>query len=345
MTKKILLVLLAIAFALSLLGCSTQISENPTVTIEDMMGRELHLPAQIDTIFCIDPMSAITLYTVAPETLAGWNYALNEQESAFILEEYRNLPVYGMGGSINFEAALAAKPDIALLTGTLGGGLVEKAQMFAEKLGVPVVILDNSLASSPAVFTLLGQITGNTAQGEALSAYASKAIGSVVDIDETASIYYANGVVSLDTSAKGTAASQLFDMVQADNVCDLPSETGDRITVTKEHIIDWDPQFIFVNGEPAQSLSGASAAQDIMNDPQLTNVAAVVSGNVISIPKAPFAWVDRPRSVNLLIGIEWLGSILYPDHYTFSRNNIKEFYTLFYHIDLTDTQIDELLGQ
>jgi iron complex transport system substrate-binding protein len=344
MTKRILLIVLAIAMLVSLAACSANSQDKQTVIIEDMMGREIEIPAQINTIFCIDPMSAITLYTVAPDKLAGWNYALNDFESAYILEEYRDLPVFGMGGSINYEAALAAQPDIALLTGTLSDGLVDKAEKFAESLGIPVVILDNALTQAPSVFTLLGQITGNTKQGSALSAYASDALSAIVDIDEQASIYYANGVVSLDTSAKGTAASQLFDMVQSNNVCDLPSESGDRVTVTKEHIIDWNPQFIFVNGEPTQGLSGASAAQNIMDDPQLANVQAIKDGNVISIPKEPFAWVDRPRSVNLLIGIPWLGSILYPDNYAFTREDIREFYTLFYHIDLTEAQISELLG-
>ncbi|MBT3319532.1 MAG: ABC transporter substrate-binding protein [Clostridia bacterium] len=345
MTKKILLFLLAIAMIASLVACAADSQDKQTIIIEDMMGREIEIPGQIDTIFCIDPMSSITLYTVAPDMLAGWNYALNEFESAYILEEYRDLPVFGMGGSINFEAALAAKPDIALLTGTLSDGLVEKADMFAEKLGIPVVILDNALTQAPSVFALLGQITGNTKQAAALSSYATNAIERIAAIDEPTSIYYANGVVSLDTSAKGTAASQLFDMVQADNVCDLQSESGDRITVTKEHIIDWNPQFIFVNGEPTQGLSGSTAAQNVLSDPHLANVQAVKDGNVISIPKAPFAWVDRPRSVNLLIGIGWLGSILYPDNYSFSNEDIRNFYALFYHVDLTDTQIDELLNQ
>ena len=115
-----------------------------------------------------------------------------------------------MGGSINFEAVVSAGPDVALLTGTLNDGLVEKADGFAEKLGVPVIILDNSLSEAPSVYTLLGEITGEAQQAKALSEYAQKALGSVADVDEEVTIYYANGVASLDTSAKGTAASMLF---------------------------------------------------------------------------------------------------------------------------------------
>ena len=310
-----------------------------------MMGRQIELPEKVDVIFCIDPMSSITLYTVAPDKLAGWNYEFNDYEAAYLLEEYRDLPVYGMGGSINYEAVVSAGPDVALLTGTLGEGLAEKADGFAEKLGVPVIILDNSLSEAPAVYALLGEITGETQQAQALSEYAQQALDSVADVNEEVTIYYANGISSLDTSAKGTAASMLFDMIHADNVCTLESESGDRISVTKEHIIEWDPQYIFVNGEPTEGLSGSKAAQAIRSDPQYANVQAVKDGNVISIPKSPFAWVDRPRSTNLLIGIGWLSSILYPEKYTFDDDDIREFYSLFYHMDLTKDQIGELLTQ
>ncbi len=345
MTKRILLIFLTIVLAFGLLGCAEKASEPEVSVITDMMGRQIEMPENVDVIFCIDPMSSIALYTVAPDKLAGWNYEFNDYEAKYLLEEYRDLPVYGMGGSINYEAVLTAGPDVALLTGTLGDGLAEKADGFEEKLGVPVIILDNSLTEAPAVYTLLGEITGETQQAEALSEYAQKALDSVAQIDNEVAIYYANGIDSLDTSAKGTAASQLFDMVHADNVCKLDSESGDRISVTKEHIIEWDPQYIFVNGEPTEGLAGSSAAQAILDDPQYANVKAVAEGNVISIPKSPFAWVDRPRSTNLLIGIGWLGSILYPDKYSFTDDDIKEFYSLFYHMELTKDQIDELLTQ
>jgi len=343
MLRKILTMLIVLLIAFSLFGCSDKKDSGGSRIFTDMAGRQIDLPEKIDTIFCIEPMSAITLYTLAPDMLAGWSYQFNEFEAEYILPEYRDLPVYGSGGSINFEAAIAAQPDIALLTGTLGDELIGKAEKFEEKLGVSVIILDNKLSAAADVYALLGEITGETEQAHALSTYAEKALGSIAEIDENVTIYYANGIASLDTSAKGTPASQLFDMVHAENVCDLNSESGDRITVTKEHIIEWNPEFIFVNGEPTQGLSGSSAAQDIMVDPDYTGVSAVMNGNVVSVPKAPFAWVDRPRSTNLLIGIRWLGSTLYPELYEFTYDDIKEFYSLFYHMELTDGQVEELL--
>ena len=37
------------------------------------------------------------------------------------------------------------------------------------------------------------------------------------------------------------------------------------------------------------------------------------AGRVHLSPELPFGWVDFPPSVNRLIGLWWLGKILYPD--------------------------------
>ena len=39
---------------------------------------------------------------------------LNEMEKSIILEEYHDLPNFGMGDSINYEAVIAADPTIAV---------------------------------------------------------------------------------------------------------------------------------------------------------------------------------------------------------------------------------------
>lgn len=347
--KTILFIVVMFALLLSAIGCapsSHTVSDEVNV-FSDMAGRSVTLPNSVNKIFCADPMSAITVYTIAPQKLLGWCYRLNDYEAAYILEEYRDLPVYGMKDSINYEAIIAADPDIAVLSGTINDVMIEKADKMQNKLGIPVIVLNIELAKAPEAYLILGNATGDTEQASALSSYAQDTLDAVVDIpeDQRVPIYYANGIDSLNTSAKGSAASQIFDLVQAENVCNMESENGDRMQVTKEHVINWNPAFIFVNGEPKDDLTGSAAAEEILNDAQYANIEAVQKDNVISIPKSPFAWLDRPRSVNRLIGIRWLGSLLYPDYYTFADKDIKDFYSLFYHLDLTDDELQQLLNQ
>jgi iron complex transport system substrate-binding protein len=62
-------------------------------------------------------------------------------------------------------------------------------------------------------------------------------------------------------------------------------------------------------------------------------------------PKLPFGWVDFPPAVNRLIGLWWLGKILYPDLFPEDlRALTRDFYTRFYHVTPTDTQIAQVLA-
>ena len=68
-------------------------------------------------------------------------------------------------------------------------------------------------------------------------------------------------------------------------------------------------------------------------------------GRVHLSPKMPFGWVDFPPSVNRLIGLWWLGKILYPDLFKEDlRELTRDFYEKFYHVTPTDAQIDHVLA-
>ena len=75
------------------------------------------------------------------------------------------------------------------------------------------------------------------------------------------------------------------------------------------------------------------------------SVKAVQAGRVHLSPKMPFGWVDFPPSVNRLIGLWWLAKILYPDLFPEDLNQLtREFYDKFYHVRVTDQQIERVLA-
>ncbi len=68
-------------------------------------------------------------------------------------------------------------------------------------------------------------------------------------------------------------------------------------------------------------------------------------GRVHLAPKLPFGWVDSPPSVNRLIGLWWLGKILYPDLFKEDMRELtRDFYTKFYRVTPNDAQIDRVLA-
>ena len=86
-------------------------------------------------------------------------------------------------------------------------------------------------------------------------------------------------------------------------------------------------------------------AANVRGDPLWKDVAAVRSGRVHLSPKLPFGWVDFPPSVNRLIGLWWLAQIFYPEHFKEDiRGLTRDFYTRFYHVTPSDTDLDRVLA-
>ena len=58
----------------------------------------------------------------------------------------------------------------------------------------------------------------------------------------------------------------------------------------------------------------------------------------------PFGWLDGPLA-NRLIGAEWLTRRRYPEvPQADLGDRVRDFYRLFYHRDVTDAELETLLG-
>src|SRR5262249_5500189 len=81
----------------------------------------------------------------------------------------------------------------------------------------------------------------------------------------------------------------------------------------------------------------------VAKDPAWASLRAVKSGHVFHAPELPWGWFDEPPAVNRLIGIRWLLAVLYPDRAkTDLRAETREFYKMFYHVELSEAQVDQL---
>ncbi|NLT58331.1 MAG: ABC transporter substrate-binding protein [Clostridiales bacterium] len=312
----------------------------------DMAGRSvvLQAPGADIKVGSTSPVAAYLIYTVNPDKLLGWNYALNDLERSHILPAYHDLTVYGMGEGLNSEAIIAAAPHFNLyISDKLDEAAVADADQLQQSMDIPVLVVSGKLKDTAEAYRLLGRAMGEEQKAEELAAYAERILSSVdaVDIpaEERVRIYYGNGPLSLETAPQGSTSSQVIDMVDGDNVAKLELGSGNRIEISLEQVLSWDPEVIVVNGEPKQGLSGNSAAEQLLADPGWADVSAIQNGRVYGSPKAPFSWIDRPTGPNRLIGLVWLAEILYPEAYGFDLDQeVNSFYQLFYHETLTDEQ-------
>ena len=322
-----------------------------TREITDMAGRKVTVPTaeNIESVFSAGSVAAIFLYMVAPDKLLGWNYELNDVEKSIILDKYQDLPNFGMGDAVNYEAVIAANPTIAINSGKINDAMVSDCDALSESLGIPVVAVDNELNNSAEAFRFMGELLGVEDHAEELAQYAEQVftdINVLSDIPEEkkVSVYFGNGEDSLETAPRGSQHAQILDAINAVNVADLELGDGSRVQISAEQLLAWDPDVIVVNGEPKADKSGSSAAEDILSNPDYASLKAVQDQKVYGTPNAPFSWVDRPAGPNRLIGMRWFSALIYPEYIKCDINEeIHKFFDLFYHVDLSDEQLENVL--
>jgi iron complex transport system substrate-binding protein len=326
-----------------------------TVTITDMAGRKVTIPKTIDNVYSSSPMGEVMMYTLAPSKIAGKTWNLDDAENNLLIDEYRKKPIlggwFGKNTTGNPEVIIKAHPDIVLSMGYLNKTDISSAERIEEKLGIPVIMLDAHLVMLDSTYRFLGKILGLTERADTLAVYCRSTINlansivSKIPESEKMRVYYAEGLVGLETDPEGSMHTEVLKMVGGINVAKMPiSGSYGRGTVSFEQILVWNPQIILVcldHGYP----QGTEHFTNILSNQSWQTIDAVKKSNVYCIPSLPFNWFDRPPSVNRLIGIRWLGNLLYPTYFKFDiKKETRDFYKLFYHKELTDEEIASVLA-
>jgi len=350
-------------FLLSLSGCAAgqaQPAANPTAVvasvpttgtreITDQAGRKVTVPRQVTKVFSTSPVGTIMVYTINPDKLLGWNYDLNPTERKYILPKYLSLPNLGgwYGKSTgNSEEIIRLHPDVIVSVGDIDPTSVSQSDQIQHQLNIPVVMIDSALTRTDQAYDLLGDLIGETVQAGALAAYCRDTITNVtekaklVPQDKRVRVYYAEGPKGLQTDPSGSNHTETLDLVGAINVANIENKGGSGMSpVSLEQVISWNPDVILSwDDERGGYYSG------ILSDPDWSSIKAVRDKRVYRTPNTPFNWFDRPFSSNRILGVKWVANLLYPDIYKYDiRGEAKKFYSLFYHTDLTDQQVTELL--
>ncbi len=378
LTKKrslaIVMMTACLAMALTLLaGCSgtdkaaTESSNNDAAqtetvdlmadrTITDDAGREVTIPGigALQKIYYTGAPGQIFCFTLAPELAAGTTMEFSDAELAYLPEGTGDLPYLGTlsgGKELNPEAIMAEGVQVifSVTTGKPGDSDVSSADDLQNQTGIPVVVLDGTLDATPTTYRTLGALLGKEDQAEKLASYCETALDNVdkavatVPEDQRVRLYYAEGSEGLQTEPKGSTHSLAFDRAGADNVAqDVEAQKGKGMSpVSLEQVLTWNPQVIIAWDDVARG----GADELIRTDANWSTIDAVKDGKVYTMPNVPFSWCDRPPSVNRILGIQWIANTLYPDAYDVDMVEVtKEFYSLFYHANVTDEQAREILG-
>ena len=154
-------------------------------------------------------------------------------------------------------------------------------------------------------------------------------------IDDPVTVYYSTSPDGLEAIAEGNFHGEVVEKIGAKNI--VPSTFGASSNkVSMEQLYIWDPDAIL--------LSEDEAYEDATTDSTWANLRAVKEGRVYLIPTEPYPFIDSPPATNRIIGIYWLGNLLYPELYPVGIvEKTKEFYSLYYSHDLSDADAERIL--
>lgn len=355
--KKQKLVVFALVLIMLLTACNKETSAKTETDISsdvagetriflDSAGREVEIPLNVTKVAPTGVPSQMILFTAAPDKLIGIARQFNADSLDYLDDEYLQYTefgqFYGKNANLNMEALIKAKPDVVIDMGEVKNNIKEDMDALQKQIGIPVVFLEASISTYGETYEKLGELLGMEAELKLLGDYSIEAITraqeitSSMDDSEKVSVYMAGGDNGLSTNGIGSFHAQTLDIVGAENVAVLDaSSTGSGNEVSFEQLLIWNPDLILAYTQALYDM--------ITTDATWQSLEAVKNGRVYKIPTAPFNFITDPPSVNRVLGISWLGNLLYPDKYEFNEDIFKDFSKIFYHTELSDDEVFEIL--
>ena len=264
-------------------------------------------------------------------------------------EEVRYLPTfgqfYGSKANLNMESLIDARPQIIIDLGNKKDSIADDMDRIQKQTGIPTVFIEANLDDMAAAYRTLGDILNRSDMAELLAQFIEKTVSMArensakIPENQRLSVLFGTGSTGLACNAAGSVQADVIDLVGAVNAI-IPQEVSNRgggTTVSLEEVYAVEPDVILLStGGPYDTLAQGEWA----------GLQAVQSGKYYEIPGLPYDWMSSPPSVNRVLGIWWLGNLLYPELYDYDMVQVaQEYYGLFWHYDLTEEEARQMLSR
>jgi iron complex transport system substrate-binding protein len=334
-----------VASAVTALSVSTLAAASAREVI-DSAGRKVQVPDRVERVVAAGPPASVLVVMLAPEKLVGWNLKPLESELAFLPPVVRNLPeigrLTGRGGTANLEVVMAAKPDVILDFGSVNATYVSLADRVQAQTRIPYILIGGRFDETVGALRTVGSIFGVPERAELLARRTetifdeTERVVRSTAVTQHPRVYLARRANGLESGNRGSINTEIIERAGGVNVVDAGRENGGLVNVSLEQILQWNPDTIIT--------TDSNFTDKVKTEPVWSNVEAVRRGRVFLSPSLPYGWIDGPPSLNRILGLQWLVRLFFPDRFQSDiRNESRNFYKLFYQVDVTDAQLDGLL--
>ncbi len=326
LSTQLLLILLTLSIAVPSYG--------KTRTITDMAGRTVEIPEKVERVICSGPGSLRYLtYLQGQEMVVGVD-SIEHRESRFDArpyaianQQYKKLPLIGeFRGHDNPELILGLEPQPQVIFKTYKDMGYDPDEL-QSKTGIPVICLSySSLASQRDTIykslQLMGEVIGKEQRAQEVCNFMEsqirdlKARTSDVQENERKSCYVGGIAKKGPHGFQSTEpAYPPFQFVNARNVACPPSGKGKPLqhaNVSKEQIVAWNPEILFVDISTCQLGEKAGAIYELRTDPAYRSLGAIESGEIYTV--LPYNWYSRNYG-SIIADAYYVGKVLYPAHF------------------------------
>jgi iron complex transport system substrate-binding protein len=297
----------------------------------DSAGRTVRLPQSIKRIIPAGPPAEVLLYSLAPETLAGLIEPWTDVQKQAGIEKVRDLPniprITRREGDLDIEAIRALRGDIIIDYGTIDERYTALADKVQTATGNPYLVLDGGLTKVPEIVGHVGAILHQEVRArdiakttefalQKLAPLTSKAVG------ERVAVYYARGSDGLRAVRSGSGLNEGIALAGGRNVIS-PGE-GTFSIMSVDGVAALKPSVVIL-ADPKAAEADAPLRK-----------ALPAETRFLVDPGLPYGWIERPPSLNRLIGALWLASNLYPGEISFPAEAANEMSVALFHRPPTD---------
>ena len=274
----------------------------------DSAGRHVDLPAHVARIIPAGPPADVLLYALAPDTMSGLVEPWTSSQATCVPEAFRALAkiprITAKGGDADVATLKAFKADLVVDYGDVNADYAALADKMQVALGAPYLLLDGKLEAAPGAVRKLGAALGRGARAEEIAgamerALARLAFAEALPTDRRVAVYYARGKDGLQAVRAGSSLGEALELAGGRNV--VQPGQGAFAMMKIEDVTTLKPAVVIL-ADPA---AGA---------PDSPLRKALPRGTRFLIDRgSPYPWMEKPPSVNRLIGALALAERLYPE--------------------------------
>jgi len=304
-------------------------------SVTDSAQRTVEIPEKVSRVICSGP-GALRLLTyleaesmaVAVDDIESKRRAYEARPYALAHPGFQEKPIFGaFRGHDNPELILSLEPQpqVVLKTyPTMGHDPVELQQ----KTGIPVITLEygNLGKKRPQLYRslrIMGEVIGKQQRAEEVIAFIDAKIADLekrtagIPAQDRPTVFVGGVAFKGPHGYQSTEpAYPPFTFVHANNLAYDSGLTGKDLQhsdIAKEKIVEWNPDFLFLDLSTLRMGDDASGLHELQTDPAYRTLDAVKAGKVYGL--LPYNWYTQNYG-SVLANAYYIGKLLYPDNFT-----------------------------